>query len=78
MRRKPPNIDFSQESASELESIRAKIGQPVPLSLRYALGPRATLLAIDGDFATLLFPNGARLEHVPLRDLVDDSGYWKR
>ena len=24
------------------------------------------------------FPNGARLENVPLRDLVDDSGYWKR
>lgn len=78
MRRQPPKIDFGQETASELDAIRAKIGQPVPLSLRYALGPRATLVSIDGDLATLQFPNGARLERVPLRDLVDDSGYWKR
>jgi hypothetical protein len=78
MRRKPPDIDFSQEAAAELEAIRAKVGQEVPLSMRYALVPRATLVSIDGDHATLLFPNGARLERVPLRDLVDDSGFWKR
>ena len=67
MRRKPPNIDFSLETASELEAIRARIGQPVPLSLRYALGPKATLVSLDGDLATLLFPNGARLDRVLFR-----------
>lgn len=77
MRRKPPEIDFGQEAAAELAAIRAKLGQEVPLSQRYTLGPRARLESIEGDLATLVFPNGAKLEGVPLRDLVDDSGYWK-
>ncbi len=77
MRRKPPEIDFAMEASAELEAIKAKIGQEVPLSRRYTHGPRATLVSIEGEFATLQFPNGARLDRVPLKDLVDDSGYWK-
>ncbi len=78
MRRKPQEIDFNEEAAIERTRIEALVGQEVPLSLRYCLGPRPRLVAIEGDYALLQFPNGARLERVPLRDLVDDSGYWKR
>lgn len=78
MRRKPPEIRFHQEVAAEQQAIKAKVGQQVPLSMRYVLASKPTLVAVEGDKATLLFPNGARLENVPLRDLVDDSGYWKR
>lgn len=78
MRRKPPEIRFDEEEATEMESIKAKVGQEVPLSMRYVLGPKPTLLSVEGDTASLMFPNGARLENVPLRDLVDDSGYWRR
>lgn len=78
MRRKQHEFRFEEEAAVERQRIEALIGQEVPLTLRYCLGPRPKLLAIDGDFALLQFPNGARMERVPLRDLVDDSGYWKR
>lgn len=78
MRRKPPEIQFEQEASAQIAAVKAKVGQAVPLSMRYSLGPRATLVALDGETATLVFPNGARLENMPLRDLVDDSGYWKR
>ena len=78
MRKKPPEIKFDKEVAAEQEAIKAKVGQHVPLSMRYVLGPRPTLVSVEGATATLLFPNGARLENVPLRDLVDNSGYWKR
>lgn len=78
MRRKPPEIDFEEEAALEQARILALVGHEVPISLRYCLGPRPRLLRIDGDYAFLQFPNGAILERVPLRDLVDDSGYWKR
>jgi hypothetical protein len=77
MRRKPPEIDFDQETAAELAAIRAKIGKEVPLTQRYTRGPKATLVSIEGEFATLLFPNGAQLSRVPLKDLVDDSSFWK-
>ena len=60
-------------SEAESESLKTKIGQQVPLSMRYTLRPR-----VEVDMATLLFPNGVPLENVPLRDLVDDSGYWRR
>lgn len=73
MRRKPQEIDFDEEAAVERARVEALVGQEVPLSLRYCLGPRPRLVAIDGDFALLQFPNGARLERVP-RNLVDDSG----
>jgi hypothetical protein len=60
-----------------LNAIRSRIGQEVPLSNRYVRGQRAILVSVDGETATLQFPNGATLAKVPLRDLVDDSGYWK-
>lgn len=78
MRRKPQEIRFAEEAAVERARIESFIGQEVPLSLRYCLGPRPRLIAIDGDFALLQFPNGARMERVPLRDLVDGSGVLER
>lgn len=78
MRRKPKEVDFEQESAAERAKIESLVGHEVPISLRYCLGAKPTLVSIDGDFALLQFPNGAWLKNVPLRDLVDDSGYWKR
>ncbi len=78
MRRKPHEIDFDEEAAQERQRLESLVGQEVPLSLRYCLGARPRLVAIEGDFALLQFPSGARMERVPLRDLVDDSGYWKR
>lgn len=66
---------INQEASARVEAIKAQVGHQVPLSMRYCLGPRATLVAVDGETGTLLFPNGARLENVPLRDLVDDRGY---
>jgi hypothetical protein len=77
MRRKPITINFDIESRDEIESIKSKIGQEVPLSRRYTHGARATLVSIDGETATVRFPNGATLTQVPIRDLVDDSGYWR-
>ena len=76
MRRKPKVIDFEFESAEEIETIKSKIGKEVPLSRRYTQGAKALLISIDGDKATIRFPNGATLRDVPIRDLVDDSGYW--
>lgn len=77
MKRKPKVIDFDQETDAEIEAIKSKIGHEVPLSNRYVRGQRAILVAVDGNTATIQFPNGATLLKVPLRDLVDDSGYWK-
>ena len=72
MRRKQKEIRFEEEAPKLI------VGQPVPLSCRYFLGTKAKLLALVGETAILVFPDGARLENVPVRDLVDDSGYWKR
>lgn len=72
MRRKPSEFGFEEESP------KFEIGQEVPITLRYCLGQRATIVSINGEYAVIQFPNGARLENVPLRDLVDDRGYWKR
>jgi hypothetical protein len=77
MRRKPRVIDFEAENRKEVESIKSRIGQEVPLSRRYILGARATLVSIEDETATIRFPNGATLSQVPIRDLVDDSGYWR-
>ena len=77
MKQKPKEIDFGKEEEAQLNAIKAQIGQEVPLSNRYVRGPRPILVSVDGDTATLRFPNGASLLRVPLRDLVDDSGYWK-
>lgn len=77
MRKKPKTIDFEAESRDEIEAIKSKIGQEVPLSRRYTQGPKALLISITGETATIRFPNGATLSQVPFRDLVDDSGYWR-
>ena len=77
MSKKPKEIDFRREAEDQLNAIRSRIGQEVPLSNRYVRGQRAILVSVDGETATLQFPNGATLAKVPLRDLVDDSGYWK-
>lgn len=77
MARQPKEIDFCKEAEDQLNAIKSRIGQEVPLSNRYVRGPRPILVSVDGDVATLRFPNGASLIQVPLRDLVDDSGYWK-
>lgn len=47
MRSKPSKNDFGQEENAQLDAIRAKIGEEVPLSLRYAFGQRARLVAIE-------------------------------
>ncbi len=77
MRKKPKTIDFEGETRNEIEAIKSKIGQEVPLSRRYTQCSRALLVSIHGETATIRFPNGATLSQVPLRDLVDDSGYWR-
>ena len=77
MRKKPKAIDFEGETKDEIEAIKSRIGQEVPLSRRYTQGSRALLVRITGETATIRFPNGATLSQVPIRDLVDDSGYWR-
>ena len=77
MRKKPKAIDFRGETRDEMEAIKSKIGQEVPLSRRYTQGSRALLVSITDETATIRFPNGATLSQVPIRDLVDDSGYWR-
>lgn len=78
MRKNPPEINFADEAAEARAKVEAMIGQEVPISLRYCLGAKPKLIAIDGDLALLQYPNGTWLKNVPVRDLVDDSGYWKR
>ena len=77
MRRKPKTIDLERETTNENEAIKSKVGQEVPLSRRYTQGANALLVSITGETATIRFPNGATLSEVPIRDLVDDSGYWR-
>lgn len=77
MRNKPKTIDIDAETRDEIEAIKSKIGQEVPLSRRYTQGAKALLVSIDGETATIRFPNGATLSQVPIRDLVDDGGYWR-
>ena len=77
MRKKPKTIDFESETRDEIEAIKSKIGQEVPLSRRYTQGSRAMLVSITGETATIRFLNGATLSQVPIRDLVNDSGYWR-
>ena len=77
MKRKPKEINFCREADAQVAAIISCIGQEVPLSNRYVRGQWAILVSVDGDTATIQFPNGAVLTQVPLRDLVDDSGYWK-
>lgn len=76
MRLKSQEIIFKEDAAEVRQRMESLIGQEVPITFRYCLGPRPKFIAIDGDFALLQFPHCAVLETVPLRDLVDDSGYW--
>lgn len=75
--RKPQELDFEAEYREHVEQLHSQIGQPVPLSCSYTRGQPATLVSIDGETATIRFRNGAELTKVPLRDLVNDVGYWK-
>ncbi len=77
MKRELTTFDFEAEAQRHLDGLRKMIGKGVPLSCSYVRGQRPILLAIEGDRATLKYPNGATILNVPLRDLVDDSGYWK-
>jgi hypothetical protein len=43
MRKKPKTIDFEGETRDEIEAIKSRIGQEVPLSRRYTQGARALL-----------------------------------
>ncbi len=76
MRRKPPIIEVAAEPP-EVARIRGCIGKQVPLSCSYTRGERPTLIAIRNDMCVLQFRNGAIMQNVPIRDLVDDKGYWK-
>ena len=69
--------NFRKEAVKQLETIKSRTGQEVPLSYRYVRRERAIPVSVDGETATLQFPNGATLAKVPLRDLVDDSGCWQ-
>ncbi len=73
-----PIPEFEEESARAIDALRAKVGQPVPLSTRYVAEEAPTLVAIDAnDLCTLRYRNGAMLSGVPIRDLVDDLAYWR-
>ena len=74
---KPKEIDFDAEFKQHVENLRASIGQEVPLSYHYVRGSKPILVAIDGELATLWFPNGTVMTKVPIRHLCDDSGYWR-
>ena len=75
--RKQVQLNFEVEYLQHVERIRTLIGGPVPLSRAYTHGEQPILIAIEGDTATIRFRNGAQLTNVPLRDLVNDAGYWK-
>ena len=70
-------FDLDAEYRKHVEQLQTLIGKPVPLSRAYTQGDQPTLVSIEGDTATIRFRNGARLVGVPLRDLVNDAGYWR-
>jgi len=77
MSKKPKEIDFSKEAEDQLNAIRSRIGQEIPLSNRSVRGPRPILVSVEGETVKLRFPNSASLVQVPLRDLVDESANSK-
>ena len=77
MGRRPKEIDFEAEYQQHVARIRALVGEQVPLSRAYTQGEQPILISIDGATAALRFRNGAKLVGVPLKDLVNDAGYWK-
>ena len=70
-------IDFDAEYELHVAKLRSSIGQGVPLSHHYVRGAKPILVAIDGDLATLRFPNGTFMTRVPIGHLCDDTGYWR-
>jgi hypothetical protein len=75
--RKLHKFDLDAEYQKHVTELKLRIGQTVPLSRSYTVGPLPILVSIEGDTATLRFNNGAQLINVPLRDLVDDANYWR-
>lgn len=71
-------IRFNLESEQEMTHLKSQIGKEVPLSHYYLRGQKPTLVAIDGNVCMLRYPNGATMRDVPLKDLVDDAGYWRK
>jgi len=70
-------FDLEAEYQKHVDHVSTFIGKPIPLSRAYTQGEQPTLMSIEGGTATLRFRNGAVLTGVPLRDLVNDAGYWK-
>ncbi len=77
MVRKFKLVRFDQENEAEQANLRGMIGEEVPLSHYYLKGQKPTLVGVDGDLCILRYPNGVTMRDVPIKDLVDDSGYWK-
>lgn len=77
MTNKPKEIDFEAEYEARAAKLRSSIGQEVPLSHHYVRGAKPILVSINGELATLRFPNGTVMTKVPIRYLCDDSGYWR-
>lgn len=75
--RRIKEIDFDGEYRQHVEKIRSLVGKQVPIRNSYTRGEQPTLVSIEGDTATLRFPNGTIITRIPIRDLVDDRGYWK-
>ena len=77
MAKKPKEIDFDSEFKERLNKLQESVGKEVPLSHHYVRGAKPILMSIEGDLATLQFPNGTVMTKVPIRYLCDDSGYWR-
>ena len=77
MANKPKEIDFEAEDELHAAKLRSSIGCEVPLSHHYVRGAKPILVFIEGELATLKFPNGTIMTKVPIRYLCDDAGYWR-
>ncbi len=77
MGNKPKEIDFYVEYEVRAAKLCSSIGQEAPLSHQCVRGAKPILVAIKGDLATLMFPNGTMMTKVPIRHLGDDAGYWR-
>ncbi len=77
MAKKTKEIDFDAEFEQHVAKLESSIGQEVSLSHHYVRGAKPILVAIEGELATLQFPNGTVMTKVPIRYLCDDSGYWR-
>ena len=73
-RRKLTAVKPANRRAAKL---RSSVGSEVPLSHHYVRGAKPILVSIDGELATLKFPNGTIMTGVPIRYLCDDDRYWR-